>query len=185
MKKYKILLGLLIIVLSFILSSCDPGNIKLKNDYLMDIEKVELIHYDNNDQKEFGSWVPNHKKDLVAFVNEKASVLKTLDNDLILYFSEQLSQSVFLETYYCFDSPKGDCIRITYKNGDFMILWCVEKSYAGYVGTYTSDGAVKDFIGSFCNRRDYSALVDLILTDKIPTTSEIPTGGKTGDGSLS
>ena len=51
----------------------------------------------------------------------------------------------------------------TYGNGDFMILFDDSNSEKGYIGTYSANDKVKDYIGCFANDEDYPVLVDLII----------------------
>ena len=107
------------------------------------VTSIELINYDNPNQKDFSSWVPDHSGDLKPLDMSAIEVTKTLDNSHIESFMQDLSKELILYKYYDVDSPKGICIRIVYEDGYFDIL---DKEY---VGTFAPDGKVEDFIGRF------------------------------------
>ena len=158
MKKIQIVS--LLFTLCICLTACDPGNYSFDYEELLNnVAKIELINYDNPDQKRFISWVPDHSSRLVAFIISNMTILE------ISTFLNQLSDISFLYKYYCFNSPKGISIRITYENGDFEIFSCdyESQSYASYVGKYTNNGDVVSFVGSFESYYDFENLLNNFL----------------------
>ena len=169
MKKLVFCLSAFVICL---LSSCamDPGRFNYDYDALLEeVVQIELVQYENPDQKHFRSWVPNHFPDLVPFIPQNMTKLEDLEESKKNDFLNQLSQSDILSTYYAYNSPKGICIRLVYTNGDFEILNCnVEKrSAGGYIGRYTSEGEIVDFKGVFSNNDSYQSLVNDYFTMSI------------------
>ena len=152
---------LAIVSLCLCLTSCDPGTTFFSRDYSVEgIVKVELIKYDNPDQGEFITWVLDQTDKLLPYDVNKETLLATLDTERINAFTEQLSQYDILDKYFAYDSPNGMCIKMTYKNGDFVIINCAEDSFAGYIGKYRQNGEVASFLGCFSNRDYFERLVE-------------------------
>ena len=161
MKKFTALLAILLVLCSLCaFAACDPTTIYLDNEYLSDIVKVELVNYDNPQQKHFLSWVPNHTSDLKPLDLNKISVVETLDGEQIADFIDTLCECPILDRYYAFDSPKGLCLRLTYANSDFLIVNCKEESFVGYIGKFTKSGEVEQFIGCFVGVMSFEILVN-------------------------
>ena len=139
----------------FMACACDPGDYHLGYDFTGDeFVKIELINYDNPSQKRFISWVPDHTDDLLPFEKDNSTTISTLtDQTTIAQFTESLLNTFMLGTYFNYDSPKGLCIKITLKDGSFLI---VNEDY--YVGKYTADGEVAEFYGVIDSRDDFIAL---------------------------
>lgn len=157
--------ALILIICCFTLTACDPGSYYFEQEELSDIVNIELINYDYPEQKHFKSWVPNHTADLKPFNDSKLSVLETLDGDKFPQFIDTLCEFHILYKYYVFDAPNGVCIKLSYSNGDFLIINGYKSLYVGYIGKFTSDGKVAEFIGSFSNSSSYKTLVnDFFLT---------------------
>ena len=153
MKKTTIIsLCLILIVLT--LSSCDPAMYSPSEEYLKDAVSIELIRYNNPDQKDFISWVPDHSDDLVAFDNSRVEIIEILDNEKFDAFSTAFQSTEIMHTYYRCDSPDGVCIRVNYKNGEFLIIG---KDYVGY---FSENGEVSAFLGCFSGRFYYTDLVN-------------------------
>lgn len=146
----------------FILASCDPGNTTGADYFSADeIACVEWVEYNNPDQKHFTSWVPDHTEKLKEYDISKETVKAVLDENRNDEFSERLSVCSILDTYFAYDSPNGNCIKLTYKNGDFAILSCNDGGgFQGYIGEYYEDGRVKVFCGCFTARDTFEALLD-------------------------
>lgn len=151
-----------IAILCCFLCSCDTGSASIDRESLNNITSVELIQYDNPDQKHFSSWVPDQFDQLVPFDSAKVTVIETLPSEKTADFLDAFSKTDILHTYYAYNSPKDICLRLNYKNGNFLIVWAnyAENSYAGYIGKYSSDGTVLDFWGSFSALSYYKDLVN-------------------------
>ena len=119
----KILSVLIIAVLSIVLCSCDPGTYYILDEELSDIVSIQLIQYDNSNQKTFTSWVPNHFDDLKPFDVCKYVVIKELEEERIENFLTSFKETKILHSYYAYDSPKDLCIKCNYSNGNFLIIW--------------------------------------------------------------
>lgn len=160
MKKITLLMGLLLLCLVF--GACDPSSYQFDYQDLKDnTVTIELIHYDNPEQNSFISWIPNHSSALAPFQNSQVTVLETLDDEKKSDFLKQLAKADILSQYYAYDSPKGICIRLSYSNGDFLILHCnnEEKTFQGYIGKYSENGEVVDYIGTFSNYDSFESLI--------------------------
>lgn len=153
MKKVTIM-SLCLILIALTLSSCDPLRFSPTEEYLKDVVSIELIRYNNPDQKDFISWVSDHSDDLVSFDNSKVEIIEELDNEKFDDFATAFqSTEVFLD-YYDFDSPNGVCIRVNYKNGEFLIIGRY------YIGYFSENGEVSSFLGCFSARSYYIVLVN-------------------------
>ena len=158
----KIISLICLIAFCFLLCACDPGTFVVTEDSLEDVVKIELIRYNNTEQKSFNSWVPNHFDDLVAFDSSRAEVIEILPEDTIPEFKAAFSETDILHTYYAYDSPRDVCIRLIFSDGHFLIIWAdyVNSFYAGYIGEYLEDGSVLSFWGSFSSLSYYENLVN-------------------------
>lgn len=168
MKRLIIFISLFLMCLT--LSACDPSIYRFNLEELSEnVVNVELINYDNNEQKHFQSWVPDHSDKLLPFDNSKETIIEELNGDKLTDFLNQLSEADVLFQYYAYDSPKDICIKLSYKNGDFVIISCnyKEKSFGGYIGKYSSDGKVLEFIGCFESYYYYESLVNDYFETKI------------------
>ncbi len=164
MKKIACLVLLVIICCS--LCACDPRQYTIDQNTLDNVISIELIQYENPKQKEFATWVPNQFYRLASFVPANATVIETLPSEKNAEFLQAFSKTYILHTYYAYNSPKDICLRLNYKNGDFLIVWAnyAESSYAGYIGEYSSDGTVLSFWGSFGSLIQYENLVNQFFT---------------------
>ena len=153
---------ILLVVICCLLCAFDPVSYTVDRSKLDSVVSIELIRYENPDQKHFSSWVPDQFDKLVPFNPENAAVLETLSSAKNAEFLEAFSKTDILATYYAYDSPKDICLRLNYENGDFLIIWAnyAEGSHAGYIGEYSSDGTVLSFWGSFSGLKCYEDLVD-------------------------
>ena len=153
MKKI-ITICLCLVLLALNLSSCDPNHVSPEKEALANVVSVELIRYNNPDQKGFVSWVPDHSDDLVSFDNSKVEIIEILDNEKFDAFSTAFQGTEIMHTYYRCDSPDGVCIRVNYENGEFLIIG---KDYIGY---FSEIGEVSAFAGCFSSRTHYIDLVN-------------------------
>lgn len=152
-----------VFALCLTMNACDPGTYRFGKDLNSeDIISVELICYENSRQKKFLSWVPDHSARMRDLDLSSVSVLETLPHERQDSFLKQLAQREILMGYDPFDSPKGICIRVTYNNGDFLIINTdyENHSYCGYIGMYDREGKLLDFIGSFVSYRSFESLVN-------------------------
>lgn len=123
---------------------------------------IKLINYDNPEQKHFSFWVTDHASDLKPFDNAKMSCLEILDDNRITDFVDDLCECDVLYKYYAYDPPNGKCIKLNYSNGDFLIVWSNYKtgSFSGYIGKFSIDGEIAEFIGCFESLTSYEDLVN-------------------------
>lgn len=157
MKTHKLKIFTLItclLVLCFTFSACDPGTFYFTSEDFAEVISIELINYDNPEQKRFKSWVPDHTSDLKPFDENKMSRLEILDESKISDFVDYLCECFILDTFFAYDSPNGNCIRLNYSNGDFLIIW------SSYIGKFTSDGKVSKFFGCLGDSEYYENLVN-------------------------
>lgn len=156
---------MVLLILLWILTTacaCDPAGYSFSGEDIENVVSVELIEYDNPEQKQFLSWVPNHSSDLKPFDFSKMTRLKTLDEAMIPEFLDSLTECEVLYTYYAYDSPNSLCIKVNYEDGDFMIVWSnfIDSTYSGYIGRFSASGQVERFIGCFQGLDSYLFLVN-------------------------
>ena len=158
----KIMALVLLTIICFSICACDPASFEVSRDSLDNVISVELIEYENPDQKHFTTWVPEQFDELAPFNFANATVLETLPEEKIPDFLDAFSKTDILHSYYAYNSPKDICIRLNYESGDFLIIWAnyAENRYAGYIGEYSADGTVSSFWGSFSSLSDYKDLVN-------------------------
>ena len=152
--KKAVIISLCLILIVLTLSSCDPLMYSPTEKYLEDVVSIELIRYNNPDQKDFISWVPDHSDDLVAFDNSRVEIIEILDNEKFDAFSTAFQSTEIMHTYYRCDSPDGVCIRVNYENGEFLIIGM------DYIGRFLENGEVSAFAGCFSSRTYYTDLVN-------------------------
>jgi len=157
----KLICILIVAALCFSLCACDPGTHTISPDALDNVISVELIEYENPNQKHYVFWIYLFKE-LVPFSSDNATVLKTLPEDEIPNFLADFENTDILSRYCAYNSPKDICLRLNYVNGDFLIIWANYSSngFAGYIGEYTADGSVLSFWGSFSALAYYTDLVN-------------------------
>lgn len=158
----KTLFLILLAVICCFMCACDPGSYAINREKLNDVVSVELIEYTNPEQKHFISWIPDQFDQLEQFNSANAMVIETLPSEKVSEFLDAFSKTDILNDYYAYNSPKDICIRLNYKNGNFLIIWAnySENKYAGYIGKYSSDGKVISFWGSFSSLQSYKDLVN-------------------------
>ena len=166
MKRLSLILPLLCLCL--LLTACDPASYSFDEAELANgLVSVELINYDNPNQKSFASWVPDHSSDIRPFDHQKMTVSETLPEEKHGELVKRLSEADILSGYYTFDSPRGVCVKLTYENGEFLIISTMQeqKSYVSFICKYASDGTMKDYVGSFSDRESYDTLIGCFIED--------------------
>ena len=157
-------LSVLLIFITLMLSACDPvtpERIHLQKDNLESkIKRIELVHYENPDQKRFKSYYKDHFKQLQSYDESNETILKELSAERIPDFLDRLSETDILSGSYDYDSPKCLCLKLVFSDDSYMIMSCKEKSFIGYIGTYSATGEVVDFIGSFGSNKDWADLLN-------------------------
>ena len=123
------------------LTGCDPSSYYYSYEELnSNVISIELINYVNNDAVELFE-----KKDKVKnFDFSKLNVKEVLDNDKNSEFLLEFSKIEFMLVWRHLDSPKGESIKINYRDGSFDVI-CY---YVQFSCQYDKSGNVKNFIGS-------------------------------------
>ena len=138
----KKIIVLFLFVLNLItLTGCDPSSYYYNyEDLNSNVTSIELINYVNNDAVELFE-----KKDKVKnFDFSKLNVKEVLDNDKNSEFLLEFSKIEFMLVWRHLDSPKGESIKINYRDGSFDVI-CY---YVQFSCQYDKSGNVKNFIGS-------------------------------------
>lgn len=138
----KKIIVLFLFVLNLItLTGCDPSSYYYNyEDLNSNVTSIELINYVNNDAVELFE-----KKDKVKnFDFSKLNVKEVLHNDKNSEFLLEFSKIEFMLVWRHLDSPKGESIKINYRDGSFDVI-CY---YVQFSCQYDKSGNVKNFIGS-------------------------------------
>ena len=61
--------------------------------------------------------------------------------------------------YASYNSPGDICLRLNYENGDFLIVYNQRGRHRGYIGEYSSNGAILSYWGILNNKKDYEKLL--------------------------
>lgn len=148
------LLTALLLTVCFVLSACnDPPHDSLNySELLEEVVQVEMIEYNNPDQRRIRDTWPKWARKPAKFDTEQVTVQGKLDETLLKDFFLDLSDMLFLYEYFNTDSPRGKCLRLTCENGDFLILspgGYLNNDYYGYAGRYSADGTPISIIGTY------------------------------------
>ncbi|MBR3864971.1 MAG: hypothetical protein IKJ19_07680 [Clostridia bacterium] len=129
---------LLILNLSFLIA-CDPATTYITPEP-HEVASIELINYVNNDAKEIFA----QRNKVKPFDFSKMEIIAVLPIENLDEFCEEYSKIHFLMFWRHFDSPKGECIKINYVDGNFDVV-CTDINFSCY---YDELGNVSFFIGS-------------------------------------
>mgnify|MGYP001030312672 FL=1 len=151
---------IMIICVFISLSGCvwDPAS------YLFDYEKlkeqvatVELINYENEEPKKI-----KDISEILPYDFDKEEVLETLPADKIDDFIMDLSEIRFMIDSDFSNSPVGICIKITYKNGEFIIISVTLMNGVVYcfIEVFDKLGYSIEHIGGIENRDDIDRIIN-------------------------
>ena len=122
-------------------TGCDPASFYYDyEEFELTVESVEIIDYDNDDAVE----VFESRDKVKAFDFSKMTVIDVISTEKTNDFLLELSQITFLYVWRHYDSPKGECVKINYKDGSFDIISCD----VTFSCQYDKSGNVKKFIGT-------------------------------------
>ena len=101
----KIVCFVVLAELCCLLCACDPGSFSIDREHLNDVISIELIEYENPDQKHFTTWVPDQYDQLLSFNLSNVKILETLPAEKVVDFLDDFSETDILHTYYSYSSP--------------------------------------------------------------------------------
>ena len=101
----KIVCFVVLAELCCLLCACDPGSFSIDREHLNDVISIELIEYENPDQKHFTTWVPDQYDQLLSFNLSNVKILETLPAEKVVDFLDNFSETDILHTYYSYSSP--------------------------------------------------------------------------------
>ena len=127
------------------------------------IASVELINYENDNPE-----IIKDASEVMPFDFDKEEVIETLDANKIDDFALDLSEIRFMNDSDFAKEAIGICIKITYENGEFIIITStlIDVAYA-LVEVFDSNGFSIEHIGKPGSRKDFVALVNKYFEDKI------------------
>ena len=154
------------IMIICVLGGCvwDPAITYFDYDELKEqIATVELINYENENPK-----IIKDASNVLPFDFAKMEVIETLASDKIDDFVTDLSETGFMDYSSFAKEPVGICIKITYKDGKFIIITStlIDVAYA-LVEVFDSNGFSIEHIGKPGSRKDFVALVNKYFEYKI------------------
>ena len=142
----------------------DPAITYFDYDELKEqIATVELINYENDNPE-----IIKDASEVMPFDFNKEEVIETLDADKIDDFALDLSEIRFMNDSDFAKEAIGICIKITYENGEFIIITStlIDVAYA-LVEVFDSNGFSIEHIGKPGSRKDFVALVNKYFEYKI------------------
>lgn len=155
----KVLSCICLVSLLFLLTACDPGIFQYDYDELKEtVVRVEYIYYENPNAKRLDEFLVDKKDKLLPFNFDKMEIRGVLPNEKLDDFLKDLCQYEIMMHWIHSDSPKNECIRLIYSNGDFEIITNRENEY---VGSFYSTGEVKRFIGDGISKKLFSKWFDV------------------------
>ena len=126
------------------------------------IASVELINYENDNPE-----IIKDASEVMPFDFNKEEVIETLDADKIDDFALDLSEIRFMNDSDFAKEAIGICIKITYENGEFIIITSTLMDVAyGLVEVFDSNGYPIEYIGEPRDRDEYVALVNKYFEHK-------------------
>lgn len=154
MKKIIILFVFIISLLA--LTGCDPSSYYYSyEDLNSNVVSIELINYENNEAVELFE----KREKVKPFNFSKLNVIEVFDNEKNDDFLLEFSKIEFMLVWRHLDSPKGESIKINYKDGSFDVI-CY---YVQFSCQYDELGNVKNFIGSGGGNQLKELVEDLFL----------------------
>ena len=109
------------------------------------VVRVELVYYDNPAARRIRSPRPHDIGLLPQFDFAKMEIRATMDEDMMPAFFRELSSVALRYLDNHLDSPRGLCIRLVYRNGDFLVFGILGVEYSAI---FDSNGNVIYLIGS-------------------------------------
>ena len=116
MKKFVYILMLVVMLLT----GCDPASCYFyKNEYIDEIERIELVEYKNEDYK-----MIDPLKDSLKFDPEKVKSIEILEYEKLEGFLDRFQQIIFHIENDSVNEPTGYCLLWYLKNGNFIVFCC-------------------------------------------------------------
>jgi len=145
---------LLFCFICFSLTACEPIPVSYPDDYLIDVERVELINYENSDRSTFDF--------------EKMTIVEELKSEKLDDFIQDISELYMWRRVANCDFENVS-IRIIYSNGYFEVISCnnTDKKVISNLVRYDAEGILIKDIGSLEFRSDYVNLINNYFTTQI------------------
>jgi len=141
------------------LSACEPEMFWFEYDEISsNVISVELINYCTLDLHEIES-----EDEIYTFIFYQMEVIEILDIASIDNFFFDLSNIEFHNRLDYSNTPVGISVKITYENGDLLILSSTLINEIAYGGAflYNSEGVIIEYYGNFAIRQQYVDLVNM------------------------
>lgn len=160
MKKYAVVLVLCVILMAtFVLSSCDPVDFYFDADEIVEnASKIQLVVCQN-----YSPTIVNVESDTVLYFNmTDMVVVKELEKERIESFAYDLSKITFFEINESVNSPLGFAVLIYLKTNEIIVLSCtlIGNLAHGMVALFTAEGEYIRHIGIFADRPAFERLLN-------------------------
>lgn len=160
MKKYTAVLFLCIVIMAtFVLSSCDPNSFRFDaNEIVENTSKIQLVVCQN-----YSPTIVNVESDTVLYFNmTDMIVVKELEKEKIESFAYDLSKITFFEINESVNSPLGFTVLIYLKTNEVIVLSCtlIGNLAHGMVALFTAEGEYIRHIASFADRPSFERLLN-------------------------
>ena len=168
MKKISIVCFVLVICLS----SCawdPPPTWFLKDSYIDQVERIELVKYNNDDFK-----MVDATKITPKFDSSKTETIEVLDKDKIDEFLSDFEEIIFHVENDSVNEPTGYCLLWYLKNGNFIVFSCtIIKGDRGYsmVSEFDSTDNFVGHIAYFAAKPHYDNVLEKYFKNYISDDS--------------
>ena len=141
----------------FILNSCDPGSIYFNKDtYIDEIERIELVKYNNDNYK----MVDSSKVEL-KFDSSKVEKIEILDDEKTEEFLLDFEKIVFHLENDSVNEPTGYCLIWYLKNGNFIVFSDTSIGNKAYsmAAEFDASGRFVNHLAHFASRPHYEKIL--------------------------
>ena len=114
MKKFVLLL---LISVTLLLTGCDPGLVYFSGTTSDEIERIELVKYNNDSYK-----MIDVSKETPKFDSDKIEVIETLEKEKINDFLCDFEKIIFHDENDSVNEPTGYCLLWYLKDGNFIVF---------------------------------------------------------------
>ena len=149
----------ILLLMVIVLTGCDPASrFFYKNEYIDEIERIELVEYKNEDYK-----IVDASKDGLKFDPEKVVKVETLNNEKVESFLGDFEKIIFHIENESVNEPTGYCLLWHLKNGNFIVFSCTmikgDRAYS-MVAEFDSDNNFVVHHARFAARPHFEDVLD-------------------------
>ena len=149
----------MLLFMVIILTACEPLHLYFtKEEYLNQIESIELIKYNNENYKDVDPSI-----DEIIFNFDKVETIEVLDRDMFEEFLTDYEEIEFHIDNCSVNEPTGYCLVWYLKNGNFIVFSCTGTSAEGVYSMCSEFDSESKFIkhyADFAARPHYDMILD-------------------------